>query len=395
VNDSLGHVAGDRVLRLLAARLFEELEGCVVARLDGASFLVLLEHLRADGVATASATARWVHDTIGRPLEVEGVEVALRASVGVAVLPPGEAAAGELLKRADVAVGRAKASGGGTAVYEHEAEPPRHRLSLAAELRRAIARDELELHFQPLVRLAPTGEDSLCGLEALLRWRRADGELVPPGHFIPFAETSGLIEPLGEWVLEEAGRQLRAWGDAGLPAVPVNVNVSPRQLARAGLARRVAAMLDRLGVDPALLVVELTESGLREGGAGLDAAVRAFGDVGVRWALDDFGADWSSLSRLRELPVEVLKVDRAFLRHVPRDPRACDLLGAILALADALGARTVVEGIETPEQLEFVRRAGGGIGQGFLLGRPVPVGEATALLGAEAARRAVAPAPPA
>jgi EAL domain-containing protein (putative c-di-GMP-specific phosphodiesterase class I) len=146
-------------------------------------------------------------------------------------------------------------------------------------------------------------------------------------------------------------------------------------------------LLRRHGLDPQLLVVEVTESALRDGGARLEQTVRQLGEHGVRWALDDFGAEWSSLSRLRELPVELLKVDRAFVRHVPRDPRACDLLGAILALAAALGARTVVEGIETPDQLEFVREAGGALGQGFLLGRPAPAGTAEALLRAEGERR--------
>lgn len=269
-------------------------------------------------------------------------------------------------------------------VFSSDADDARRRLTLAVDLRRALARDELELHFQPLVWL---GGGELGGLEALVRWRRADGTLVPPGDFIPFAEASGLIEPLGEWVLEEACRQARAWLDAGLPPVPVGINVSPRQLRRPGLARRITKALARHGVDSDLLVVEITESGLRGDGGRLEPGVRQLVDAGLRWALDDFGADWSSLARLRELPVELLKVDRAFLRKVPGDPRARGLLEAILGLAEALGARAVVEGIESQAQLDFLATTSCSLGQGFLLGRPAPAEAAARWLADEARRR--------
>jgi EAL domain-containing protein (putative c-di-GMP-specific phosphodiesterase class I) len=277
--------------------------------------------------------------------------------------------AGLLLKRADIAVNRAKQEGDAIAVFAENDAERRRTLTLTTRLRRAIERDELELHYQPIRR---ADDESLAGLEALLRWRPDGGDLMPPGDFIPLAESSGLIESIGEWVIGEACRQMRAWRDAGLEPGAVGVNVSPRQLRRTDVPRVAAAALLEHRLDAGTLTIELTESALQNGARRIQDELERLRELGVRLAIDDFGADYSSLARLRDLPFAVLKIDRAFVRGIPDDPRAGRLLEAIVRLADALDLVTCVEGVEEQAQLDFVRAAGADVIQGFYFSKPLP-----------------------
>jgi len=369
VNVSLGHVAGDELLRAVAER-FASAAGpdALLARLGGDGFVLVLE-----GVPDAAGAAAALRAALEAPFEVAGIELPVQATLGTALARTPEEVR-SLLRRADIARARAKAAGVAMLAFAAEHDDASRRLGLATGLRRAIERDELELHFQPLVALA---EDRLAGVEALVRWRRPDGSLVPPAEFIPFAETSGLIEPLGAWVIDRAAAQAAAW-----PGVVVGVNVSPRQLQAGDPARTIAEALARHGVAPDRFAVEITETALRGGEERVARNLEAIRALGVRLALDDFGADYSSLARLRESPVETVKLDRSFLAGVPEDPKAWRLLSAIAGLVHALGLRCVVEGIETPAQRAAVRELGVAFGQGYGLGRPVPAAELDALIAA-------------
>ena len=369
VNDSLGHEAGDTLLRGVADRLAAcAAEGETLARVGGDEFLLIVPAM-AGGDAGAQERSQWLQAELAEPFTVSGVELHVAVTIGIAVAAPTDMGAGLLLKRADIAVNRAKQDGDAIAVYAENDVERRRTLTLTTRLRRAIERDELELHYQPLRR---ADDESLSGLEALLRWRPDGGDLMPPGAFIPLAESSGLIESIGEWVIGEACRQQRAWRDQGLDPGAVGVNVSPRQLRRTDVPRVAAAALLEHRLDPATLTIELTESALQNGARRIQDELERLRELGVRLAIDDFGADYSSLARLRELPFNVLKIDRAFVRGVPDDPRAGRLLQAIVRVADALDMVTCIEGVEEQSQLDFARAAGADLIQGFYFSRPLP-----------------------
>jgi EAL domain-containing protein (putative c-di-GMP-specific phosphodiesterase class I) len=254
-------------------------------------------------------------------------------------------------------------------------------VSMAAALRQALANRELSLHSQPIYRL-PSRE--LIGLEALARWRRDDGEMVGPDEFIPIAETTGLIHALGDWVLETLCAQAAEWEALGLRP-HFGINVSPRQLERPGFVSDFAAVVARTGLSPRRLIVELTESAWTVEASRTLGALEALTHGGFSLALDDFGAGYSSLSRLHSLPVKVIKIDRSFLMDLPADPQACAIVEAILALATACGCDVVCEGVETQAQLDFLSTRGCRLAQGFGLGRPAPAEATTELLLAELA----------
>ena len=378
VNDSLDHAAGDEVLREVALRLAANIRGSdLLARQGGDEFLLLLPGLGEDPDAAAETVARNLIAQLETPFEVGSAVFEVGASVGVAVFPRDGAFPAELLRHADAALHQAKRAGGRTvAFYEPEHDDARGRLTASARLRRALAEDELVLHYQPVVPLSFTGP---LGLEALVRWQDPERGLVPPGEFIALAERTGLIDQLGDWVLRTALEQLAAWARDGLEPV-VGVNVSPSQLRHAGFADRVLAQLDVHEAPPGSVCLEVTESAAMRDAQRTAPVLARLREHGVRIAIDDFGSDFSSLSRLRDLPVDILKLDRSFLRDVPGEPAAGAMVKAILALADALGLLAVVEGIETAEQEAFARAHGCALGQGFHLGRPLPVEEATRVL---------------
>jgi EAL domain-containing protein (putative c-di-GMP-specific phosphodiesterase class I) len=281
-----------------------------------------------------------------------------------------------LVEHADAAMYEAKSSGGGVAVYGAETADPLERLALAARLRRAIERDELELHYQPICRAS---DSVIIGVESLVRWRDPERGLIPPAGFIPVAERTGVVDALGDWVLEETCRQTAEWQAAGL-SPNTGVNISPRQLRRAGFAGRVEAMAAEYGIDRSRFVLELTESAWSLEASRLLPVLHDLRARGFALAIDDFGAGYSSLWRLRELPVQIIKVDREFLTGVPDDPEACAIYSAIMQLADTVHCDVVAEGVETAEHLAFLNGLGCRIVQGFHLGRPMPAAEATATL---------------
>jgi len=377
VNDTLGHDMGDRLLREVAARLRRAVRpGDLLARRGGDEFLVLLRGLPLLAAAEAEVVGQRVCDLLAMPFTLGAAELLVDASIGVSVFPGDADSPASLVEHADAAMYEAKSSGGGVAVYGAETADPLERLALAARLRRAIERDELELHYQPICRAS---DSVIIGVESLVRWRDPERGLIPPAGFIPVAERTGVVDALGDWVLEETCRQTAEWQAAGL-SPNTGVNISPRQLRRSGFAGRVEAIVAEYGIDRSRFVLELTESAWSLEASRLLPVLHDLRARGFALAIDDFGAGYSSLWRLRELPVQIIKVDRAFLTGVPDDPDACAIYSAIMQLADTVHCDVVAEGVETAEHLEYLNELGCRIAQGFHLGRPLPAAEATATL---------------
>jgi diguanylate cyclase (GGDEF)-like protein len=384
VNDTLGHAVGDELLQVVASRLRAGVRGRdLAARLGGDEFVLILRDLACGpGAAAARRTVEAVADrvleTLRAPVSLRQLELTGDASVG-ASLYPYDAQDPELLRRrADAAMYEAKAAGGGVALYTPVTVDPLARLELAARLRRGIASDELELHYQPIFRLE---DRAAMGVEALVRWRDPERGLLAPGEFIGLAEKAGLIDALGEWVFRDVCRQAAEWRAQGLHP-HIGVNVAPGQLRRPNVARRFAGIARECGVEPGHLVLELTESAWSLDASRLLPALEAFRAEGFALAMDDFGAGYSSLWRLRELPVQVIKVDRAFLRDVPDDEQAVAVFSAILALAEACRCDVVAEGVETEAQRVFLAERGCRLAQGYVLARPTTAAEASGILAA-------------
>ena len=377
VNDSLGHKAGDRLLVDVAMRLSSALRPSdTLARFGGDELTLLCEDI--GDVEHARAIAQRLLETFAEPFLVQDGEAFLQASVGIALSRDGFEAPEDLIRDADAAMYRAKARGQGVELFDEAMrQDVRDRLALEAALRRGIGRGELRLHCQPLVSLA---DARIEGFEALVRWEHPERGLVPPGSFIPLAEETGLIVPIGAWVLNEACATLRRIIDeTGMASLQVSVNVSPRQLQQPDFVAQVRAALEDNGLEPSCLVVEITESAIMEAGAA--AILRALKDIGVRLAMDDFGTGYSSLAHLRRFPLDVIKVDRSFVAALG-DGQGSSIAGAIVSLAHALGLRTVAEGIEDDEQRRAVLALGCDVGQGFHFARPMPADDLTRLLAA-------------
>jgi diguanylate cyclase (GGDEF)-like protein/PAS domain S-box-containing protein len=377
VNDSLGHKAGDRLLVDVAMRLSSALRPSdTLARFGGDELTLLCEDV--DDAADARTIAQRLLDTFTEPFLVQDGEAFLQASIGIALSRDGFEVPEDLIRDADAAMYRAKDRGQGIELFDEAMRQDVHdRLALEAALRRGIGRGELRLHCQPLVSLA---DGRIEGFEALVRWEHPERGLVPPGSFIPLAEETGLIVPIGAWVLREACATLRRIIDeTGMSTLQVSVNVSPRQLQQPDFVSQVRAALDDNALEPGCLVVEITESAIMETGAA--AILRELKDLGVSLAMDDFGTGYSSLAHLRRFPLDVIKVDRSFVAGLG-DGQGSSIAGAIVSLAHALGLRTVAEGIEDDEQRRAVLALGCDVGQGFLFARPMPADDLTRLLAA-------------
>jgi diguanylate cyclase (GGDEF)-like protein/PAS domain S-box-containing protein len=375
VNDSFGHGAGDRLLRRIAGRL-RGIEGDsgMLARLGGDEFLILLPELATDAEDAARHAADEVAARLAEPFKVSGAEFHVHASIGISLFPEDAQAPVELLQHADMAMYQSKGRGrAASTVFAHVAQNPLERLSLPARLRRAIAEDELVLHYQPIVELQ---SGKLKSMEALLRWNDPDRGLVYPDDFIPAAEEMSLLEPIGDWVIGAIAQQMLEWREQGFEP-HVAFNVSPRQLHRPDFAGELTARLEELQIDPAWLTMELTESATLREPERIGPILRELNEGGLRLAIDDFGAGWSSLARLRLLPVHTLKIDRSFLREIPDDPEAGAIVDAVIALADALGMDTVAEGVEQRVQALFLAAQGCRLAQGRWFGDPVPAAELT------------------
>jgi diguanylate cyclase (GGDEF)-like protein/PAS domain S-box-containing protein len=373
INDSLGHASGDELVQTIAGRLRDTLRpDSTVARFGGDEFVVLCDDLVDDGAAMA--VARRLLAAVAEPVALTTQEVFTTASIGIAIATP-DATSDTLLRDADAAMYQAKNTGRARAVMF---EPDLQDTAAAAlrtgtDLHRALERDEFVVHYQPVANLR---SGRVVAFEALLRWNHPERGLVPPSEFIPLAEETGLIVPIGVWTLEQALRQLAHWqrvrdanGTRGKLAM--NVNVSPRQLADPILPRTLARVLHETRVDPNSVCLELTENALMQEQSSADA-LAALRRLGVHISIDDFGTGYSSLAYLKRFPVSALKIDRTFVDGLGTDVEDTSIVEAIVTLAHALGLIAVAEGLETPTQLEKLRAIGCDYAQGFLLGRPMP-----------------------
>ncbi len=382
VNDSLGHEVGDQFLVQVGARLRRCLRARdVLARFGGDEFTILLRHVQDAGEVTA--VAERLGAALQAPIVVDGRELTTTASIGIVLHAPDGASAETILRDADIAMYIAKARGPGRyAVFDPGMSTAAVvRLELEQDLRRALERGELRLRYQPKVELK-TGR--VAGFEALVRWEHPERGLVPAAEFIPLAEETGLIMPLGRWVLEEACEQARAWREgAGVQPVPLMcVNLSAAEFGHPTLTEDVAAILDRHALPPGSLELEITESVVMADAAAATTTLQRLKNLGVGLAIDDFGTGYSSLAYLKRFPVDILKIDRAFVVGLGRDPRDTALVGAMVTLARALGLGVVAEGVETADQAARLRDLGCDLGQGYHFARPLPPDEAWALLGA-------------
>ncbi|MBI5333402.1 MAG: EAL domain-containing protein [Burkholderiales bacterium] len=377
-NDTLGHEMGDRLLCEIAARLRGALrESDLLARMGGDEFAVVLADMAHSG--DANIVARKLLDLLLKPVCIDGHEMLVGASIGITLFPHDGQAAEELLRHADLAMYRAKASGRNAwCFYQPEMnERMRERVDLERDLHHALERGELSLHYQPRVRLA---DGALTGFEALLRWRHPTRGPIGPDVFIPIAEETGLIVPIGEWVLRQACCQARAWAAAGLPRLQVAVNVSARQLSDAAFPRRVRQALADTGWPAELLELEITETALMQDTAQSAGLLRELKSLGARTAVDDFGTGYSSLAYLKAFPLHRLKVDRSFVAGVQDEGDDRVIASTIIVLAQSLGLQVTAEGVETAEQAACLLQHGCDEAQGYHFGRPVPAEEFEAML---------------
>jgi diguanylate cyclase (GGDEF)-like protein len=378
VNDTLGHPIGDRLLEAVAARL----QGCVragdtVARLGGDEFAILQVGLR--GPEDVEALCRRIIDVLGQPLHLDGHDLFVGVSIGVALHPEDGERPESLMRNADLALYRAKGEGRHTfRFFENDMNARlQERKALEADLREAVDRDQLEVHYQPLFDLQ---HGKLTGFEALLRWRHPERGWVPPDLFVPLAERTGLIVGIGEWVLDTACAQAALWRASAGGDLRIAVNLSPVQFARQDVVGLVAAALQRTGLPPALLELEITEGTILQHTETNLTTLRRLRDMGVRIAMDDFGTGYSSFGYLRSFPFDTLKIDRSFVRDLTSQSDAAAIVRAALSLARSLGMDAVAEGIETASQLDLLEAEGCREAQGFYLGRPAPAQEASRLV---------------
>jgi diguanylate cyclase (GGDEF)-like protein/PAS domain S-box-containing protein len=385
VNDSLGHEAGDELILELAERLKEATrETDLIARPGGDEFFLLLADIErtppiaggadAELVLAESVTTR-VQQALQVPFVLAGNEVYATASIGVSLFPHDDDAA-TLVQNAEAAMFQSKKAGpGGYLVHVADDADSLSRLSLTTRLRKAVENQTWTLHYQPLVSLV---DASMTGVEALIRWPEPNGGLVPPGEFIPLAEEMGLIEAIGDWVVEEIGRQDLAWREAGLE-LEIGFNLSPRQMWQPDLVQKIVSRLDQAGMDPTKVVVEITESTAMTDPDHTQRVLFDLHDRGLQLAIDDFGTGYSSLARLKHLPVDILKIDRSFVRDVDNDHDAASMVSAMITLASNLGMTPLAEGIETEGEWRFLADRGCPRGQGFYFSKPVPPGDILAM----------------
>jgi diguanylate cyclase (GGDEF)-like protein/PAS domain S-box-containing protein len=368
INDSLGHGVGDELLKAVAQRL----RACVgtddtVARQGGDEFVLILANQR--DMLGITQTIHGVLQAVAEPWMTNGLELQITCSIGVSVFPADGHEVDVLLRNADSAMYKAKQLGRNTSQYFSEEMNTRvtDRLEMLTHLRRALVADEFMLHYQPKIQ-AQGG--AMIGMEALIRWRRADGKMVSPANFIPLAEETGLILSIGEWTLQTACAQNVAWQRAGLPPMAVSVNLSPLQLERGNIVDVVARVLKNTGLDPSFLELEITESVVMQNVAQSLIVLRQLKDLGVKLSIDDFGTGYSSLSYLKQLPVDTLKIDQAFVRDIAIDSDDAAIVQAVISLGHILNLNVLAEGVETQEQYQFLMDNGCDEVQGYFFGRP-------------------------
>jgi diguanylate cyclase (GGDEF)-like protein len=370
INDSLGHLVGDQLVIAMARRV----EACVrgsdtVARFGGDEFAILLDDIA--GVTAATLVAEYIQAQLMEPITLLGNEVVTTASIGIALSTTGYKQPEEILRDADIALYRAKAQGKAryelfdTAMYMQIVGL----LQLEAELRRAVQQQELCLYYQPIVSL---DDGMIVGVEALIRWRHPERGLIAPAEFIPLAEETGLIVPLGEWGLQTACAQMKAWHDEGLPHLCVAVNLSARQFRHKGISTLIERVVGETGLDPQYLRLELTESNIMDNVEETITVLHELRATGVQLAVDDFGTGYSSLSYLKRFPISILKIDRSFMSDTITDPNGTAIITAMIAMAHSLSLQVIAEGVETNGQLAFLQAQRCDAIQGYLFSRPLP-----------------------
>ena len=378
INDSLGHETGNSLLRAVAERL-DKVKGDnnTLARLGGDEFALVCGGLAQ--LNDASELTRTILGCFEASFHIEQHELFLTTSIGITVYPLDDHSAIGLLKNAAIALNRSKDLGGDTYQFytaSMNAQSLQH-LMLSNALHHALRRDELQLHYQPQINLK-SGE--ICGMEVLLRWTHPQRGNIPPAEFIPIAEKTGLIVAIGEWVLRTACQQSIAWQLAGLPALPIAVNLSGRQFAQYNLTQIITHILAQTGLAPHLLELEITESTLIQDIQASIATLRELNNLGIRISIDDFGTGYSSLSYLKSFPINTIKIDQSFVRDIHTDPNNAAIVSAIIAMAKSLGMKTIAEGVETSEQLTFLRSRQCDLMQGYYFSRPVPAEVITQML---------------
>ena len=376
VNDTLGHTVGDRLLQEAAGRIIN----CVrsedtVARMGGDEFTILLPDI-ADGHAAATV-AQKVLEAISHPTIVDGHELFVTTSIGIAIFSDDGADAETLLKNADRAMYRAKEAGRNNYQFATPAAFDTGRLSLERSMHHAFEREEFVVHYQPMIDLA---RDRVVGAEALIRWNHPEHGLMYPDDFIPVAEDCGLIFPIGEWVLRTACTQMKRWHDAGHARLRVAVNLSARQFQQRELPSVIERVLAETSFPAAMLDVEITESAAMQNAELSLTIMKRLKEMGVRISIDDFGTGYSSLSYLKRFPIDTVKIDQGFVRDLGAGPSDGAIISAVISMARALKLRVVAEGVETEEQLAFLQREQCAEIQGFLFSRAVPAAEFEAAL---------------
>ncbi len=378
VNDSMGHKAGDVLLMTIAARLRSALhDNDTVARLSGDEFVVIMS--QQAGQQLAPGLVQQLMDCVAQPVLLGTKEYSVTCSIGVAVYPTAGAMADSLIEHADIAMYSAKKFGRNNFQFYTPAmnDEAQERVRIESALRTALERDEFVLHYQPQVDLA---SGKIVGMEALIRWQHPELGMVSPMRFISVAEDTGLIVPIGAWVMRTACLQNRAWHDAGMGGLRVAVNLSARQFGSPDLLDNIRAVLDESKLDPHCLEIELTESLFMSDVTLAVDLLHSMKAIGVNLSIDDFGTGYSSLSYLSRFPIDVLKIDRSFVTNITRDANDAALVASIINLAHNLKLSVIAEGVETEEQLDYLRRHGCDEMQGYYVSRPLPAPEFVQLL---------------
>ena len=387
INDSLGHAVGDQLLRSVSKRLVSSVRASdTVSRQGGDEFVILLSEVAHP--EDAAISAKKILLALAGPHSIAGTELHIDGSIGISLYPEDGESAETLIKNADTAMYHAKESGRNNFQFFKAKMNLKavERQSLEASLRRALERNEFLLHYQSKVNLA-TGE--ITGVEALIRWQQPERGLVPPSQFVPVAEDCGLILPIGNWVLREACSQARAWQDAGLPTIPVAVNVSGAEFRGPALVEHVKAILSETGLEARYLQLELTEGVLMDHAESTATLLHELKSMGLQLAVDDFGTGYSSLSYLKRFPIDVLKIDQSFVNQISSDPDHSSIVNAIIDMGKNLKLRLVAEGIETDLQRNYLMAQGCLEGQGYLFSRPVPAAHFAQLLKSGARESAI------
>jgi|GEM_PF-4303850 len=385
VNDSLGHAVGDQLLIEVARRLRQSVrEVDTVARLGGDEFVLLVTEMET--IEDASLVATKVLGKLSNPYKLEGRDLSLTASLGISIYPRDGSDGEMLIRNADAAMYQSKRNRSTFSFYAQEMnQTVLATLELEGALRHALERGEFSLHYQPQV-LLPSGE--ILGCEALIRWNHPVRGMISPAEFIPLAEETGLIDPIGAWVIQEACRQAMLWRSEGLPELLIAVNLSARQFRNSNLPQQIKTILADTGMEPNALDLELTESMVMDDPIGARQMMQNLKGLGLSLSLDDFGTGYSSLNYLRQFPVDTLKIDRSFIRDIVVDPSGASVVTSIIDIAHNLGLKAVAEGVETQEQLEFLIQCKCDSFQGFLFSKPLPAEGFSALLRGPRAMRA-------